>query len=70
MLQSIFVGKAAYDSEWYLIKSKSFKKSISIIMARCNRPAKITFGKFADLSMDSFASVSIIIMVIINIIWC
>nr|ALD51409.1 odorant receptor 1 [Locusta migratoria] len=56
MDEGINVGKAAYDSQWYYA-SKDYGNSVSIIMARCTRPPKITFGKFADLTMENFASV-------------
>nr|WBF91108.1 odorant receptor SameORX [Schistocerca americana] len=56
MDEGINVGKAAYESQWYYV-SKDYGISVSIIMARCTRPPKITFGKFADLTMENFASV-------------
>nr|QHR83173.1 odorant receptor 59 [Ceracris nigricornis] len=50
------VGMAAYDSQWYYV-SKDYGMSVSIIMARCTRPPRITFGKFADLTMEKFGSI-------------
>nr|QJX74281.1 odorant receptor 1 [Ceracris kiangsu] len=56
MDEFINVGKAAYDSQWYYV-SKDYGISVSIIMARCTRPPRITFGKFAELTMEKFGSI-------------
>ncbi|GLH00945.1 Odorant receptor 13a [Gryllus bimaculatus] len=50
------VGQAAYNSEWYHA-SPATKRSISIIMLRSVRPAKLTFGKFAPLSLETYGSI-------------
>ncbi|XP_066997533.1 odorant receptor 2a-like [Anabrus simplex] len=54
--ESEAVAFAAYSAQWYHA-TPSVKRSIGIIMSRSQKPAILTMGKFADLSLDTFATI-------------
>ncbi|XP_068082215.1 odorant receptor coreceptor [Anabrus simplex] len=55
-VESMAVGMSAYNSQWYH-SSRSFKQLLSILMLRTRKRAKITFGKFTELSLETYASI-------------
>jgi hypothetical protein len=48
---------AAYMSEWYEYDIKS-KRTLIILMERCQRPMIVTSGKILDLSLITFTKVN------------
>ncbi|GLH00946.1 Odorant receptor 49b [Gryllus bimaculatus] len=50
------VGYSAYCSEWFH-SSLSYRRSVTLVMVRSRRPCVLTYGKFADLSLESLAGI-------------
>lgn len=55
--KSTTIQDSCYLSDWINFDTK-VRKTLFIIMERSKRPVYLTAGKFANLSLDSFKSVS------------
>ncbi|KAJ8979189.1 hypothetical protein NQ317_016823 [Molorchus minor] len=56
MLRSWQFSLDIYESEW-LVANNKIKKSLLLMMMRCQRPAKFTAGKFAIISLETYVTV-------------
>lgn len=52
-----------YSSGWESISDAKLRKSLLIAMQRSQKPAKLTFMKFADVELNSFSTVSLFLLV-------
>jgi len=60
MLQSLEVAQAAYNCDW-CDAPQSFKKSLTMIMLRAQKPVKITAWKFFDVDLQMFTMVIVLL---------
>ncbi|XP_043592769.1 odorant receptor 4-like [Bombus pyrosoma] len=61
--KSLSISSSAYGSSWYLLEPSN-RRVVILLMIRSQRRLTITAGKFMDLSMFGFASVSLIFVTI------
>ncbi|XP_033176261.1 odorant receptor 4-like [Bombus impatiens] len=61
--KSLSISASAYGSSWYLLEPRN-RRVVILLMIRSQRRLTITAGKFMDLSMFGFASVSLIFVTI------
>jgi len=54
------VGDAVVQSNWQEVNNKQIKAMITIIIVRCHKPVQLRAGKFAGLSLENFAVVSLL----------
>jgi gustatory receptor len=52
------IGEAAYDSGWNEVKEKKVKTALTLIILRSQKPSFLTAGKFVNISLESFLTVS------------
>ncbi|KAF3430712.1 hypothetical protein E2986_08053 [Frieseomelitta varia] len=57
--KSLSISTSAYGSSWYLLDPRD-RRVMILLMIRSQRQLTITAGKFMDLSMETFAKVSLI----------
>ncbi|KAK0169065.1 hypothetical protein PV327_002811 [Microctonus hyperodae] len=57
VISSYAVHSAAYNSQWFNLKPKDMSQLV-IIIARAQKPLIITAGKFAPISLNTFASLT------------
>lgn len=55
-MQSVAVRDAAYATNWYKV-SKLLKTDVRFIIARSQKPARITAGKFTVMCLEHFGAV-------------
>lgn len=56
------VADAIYDSDWTEVDDCYFKKQIVLILIRSQRPKRLSAMGFADISLETFAAVSNLIL--------
>ncbi|XP_072750036.1 odorant receptor 82a-like isoform X2 [Anoplolepis gracilipes] len=56
--KSMSIGDAVYESLWYNVPPND-SRMLLFMMLRCQRRLTITAGKFIDLTLDGFASLSV-----------
>lgn len=61
IVESLELSNAAYNASWYRLahfqQGKSYRQSLLIVVERARKPCVITLGKFAPMSLDTFAAV-------------
>lgn len=60
-LASVSISDACYDAN-FVGTNLSYQKDLLIIMQRSQKPVNHTIGKFANLTLTAFVSVSITIL--------
>ncbi|CAG9854866.1 unnamed protein product [Phyllotreta striolata] len=56
IIESSRISVAIYNSRWYE-QSEVIKKSLLILIQRCNRPCKLEIGGFGIMSLETFISI-------------
>lgn len=56
------VADAIYDSDWTEVDDCYFKKQIVLILIRSQRPKRLSAMGFADISLETFAAVSNLVL--------
>lgn len=58
LLESMNVAKAIFNSNW-IVTEDEIKKYLMLMMLRAQRPIRMTAGKFAFLSLETYMTVII-----------